>query len=325
MQVDKFKMFRNRLNKVYKHIGKQARRLNVSCYRLYDHDLPEFPFSIEFYSDKLYVAEYRRRHGMEEAEHDDWLEKSRSVISEELHVPVENIFIKLRQRKQGRKGQYQKLGSEKDEFIVEENGLRFLVNLTDYLDTGLFLDHRDTRKMVKEMSAGKRVLNLFSYTGSFSVYAASGGATGVTTVDLSNTYLSWAKRNMELNGFAESKYSYQQADVMEYLKTVPSSSFHLIVMDPPTFSNSKRMDDILEIQRDHVPLINECLRILANEGKLIFSTNFTQFKMDTDKLLPSTVKDITRATTPFDFEGRLARFCYLVTRNNASSKENNRP
>ena len=145
MSDDKFIMFRNRLEKVFRHLGKQAKRLQVSCYRLYDHDLPEFPFCIEVYEQNLYIAEYKRRHGMSEEEHDVWMEKSIDVIREVLKVKNENIFLKLRQKKPGRLGQYQKKEERKIEFIVEENGLKFIVNLSDYLDTGLFLDHRITR------------------------------------------------------------------------------------------------------------------------------------------------------------------------------------
>src|SRR6185436_8584560 len=217
MAEDKFSMFQNRLEKVYRHIGKQAKRMSVSCYRLYDHDLPEFPFCIEVYDKNIYIAEYKRRHGMEENEHDQWLEKSIAVVSEVLKVDRENIFLKLRQRKPGRLGQYQKTAGSGAEFVVNENGLKFIVNLSDYLDTGLFLDHRITRQIVKE-SAGKKVLNLFCYTGSFSVYAAAGSADEVISVDLSKTYLDWAERNLVLNGFTtKEKYSMVHADVMQYL------------------------------------------------------------------------------------------------------------
>ncbi|MBN8687637.1 MAG: class I SAM-dependent methyltransferase [Chitinophagales bacterium] len=306
-------MFRNRLTKVYRHLGKQARRLGVSCYRVYDHDLPEFPFCIEVYGEKLYVAEYRRNHGMTEEEHDTWMENSLQVAGEVLGVGKEHIFLKLRQRKPGRLGQYQKLDAVQHEFEVVESGLRFIVNLSDYLDTGLFLDHRVTRQQVRGLAAGKRVLNLFAYTGSFSVYAAAGAASEVVTVDLSKTYLSWAERNMALNGFADpDKYRTVHADVKQYLKTLPENQFDLIVMDPPTFSNSKRMDDILDIQRDHAGLINDCLRSMRPGGLLFFSTNFRKFIPDKEKINSPHIKDITRATTPFDFEGRLFRWCYEI-------------
>ena len=166
-------MFRNRLGRMFKHVARQARRAEVSCYRVYDHDLPEFPFCIEFYGPNLYVAEYLRRHGLNPEQHEQWLEESLRAISEVLGVPDENIYRKLRQRKAGRAGQYQKLDEVVQEFIVEENGLKFIINLGDYLDTGLFNDHRLTRQMVKQQSAAKKVLNLFAYTGSFSVYTVA--------------------------------------------------------------------------------------------------------------------------------------------------------
>jgi len=314
---EKLIMFKNRLTKVYRHLGKQAKRLGVSCYRLYDHDLPEFPFCIEFYGDRLYVAEYKRHHGMTEEEHDDWMEQSLVVIMEILSVSKENIFLKLRQRKPGRLGQYQKYDQVQHEFEVEENGLKFLVNLSDYLDTGLFLDHRITRQLVREQSAGKKVLNLFAYTGSFSVYAAAGGASEVVTADLSNTYLTWAERNMKLNGFADViMYKYVQADVVQYLKTIPAGYFDIIVMDPPTFSNSKRMDDFLDIQRDHAGLINDCLRGLKEGGMLFFSTNYRKFILEEAKIKATAISDITKATTPFDFEGKLARYCFRIIKGN---------
>ncbi len=313
MSDDKFIMFRNRLEKVFRHLGKQAKKLAVSCYRIYDHDLPEFPFCIEIYDQNIYIAEYRRRHGMNEEEHEDWMEKSITVIREILKVKNENIFLKLRQRKPGRLGQYQKTEEKKKEFIVEENGLKFIVNLSDYLDTGLFLDHRMTRAKVKAEAKEKKVLNLFSYTGTFSVYAAAGGAKEVVTVDLSKTYLGWAQRNMQLNGFSDLvTYKFIQADVLKYLGTIPRNSFDLIILDPPTFSNSKRMEDVLDIQRDHVDLINNCLRLLHSGGKIYFSTNYRKFILDGKAISSAVIKDITRQTSPFDFQGRINRVCYVI-------------
>jgi 23S rRNA (cytosine1962-C5)-methyltransferase len=313
MIEDKFIMFRHRLEKVHRHLGKQAKRVGIGCYRLYDHDLPEFPFCIEIYEQNIYVAEYKRRHGMDEDKHDEWIRQSIVVICEVLKVSEENIFLKLRQKKPGRLGQYQKTAEKRSEFVVEENGLKFIVNLSDYLDTGLFLDHRVTREKVKAEVKDKKVLNLFSYTGSFSVYAAAGGASKVVTVDLSKTYLEWAQRNMQLNRFTDlSKYKLVHADVLQYLNTISENSFDLVILDPPTFSNSKRMEDILDIQRDHVTLINDCLRILKNGGKIYFSTNYKKFVLDTASIDSSLIKDITKQTTPFDFEGKLFRLCFEI-------------
>ena len=306
-------MFRNRLEKVYRHLGKQAKRMAITCYRLYDHDLPEFPFCIEIYEQNVYVAEYKRRHGMSEDEHDEWMSRSLILICEVLKVSEENIFLKLRQKKPGRLGQYQKTADRRSEFVAEENGLKFIVNLSDYLDTGLFLDHRVTREKIKTEVKEKKVLNLFSYTGSFSVYAAAGAASEVITVDLSKTYLDWAKRNMQLNNFLDTgKYKFIQADVLQYLKTISEKSFDLIILDPPTFSNSKRMVDILDIQRDHVKLINYCLWGVKAGGKIYFSTNYKKFVLDKASIDSSLIKDITKQTTPFDFEGRINRVCYLI-------------
>lgn len=315
---NKFLMFENRLQKVYKHLSKSAKNQNITCYRIYDHDLPEFPLCIEKYEDYVYVAEYRRNHTLSDEQYQAWHEESKKVISKVLKTPIEKIYTKLRKRKTDKLDQYQKTNFSKEEFIVKENGHSFYVNLSDYLDTGLFLDHRTTRKMVQEKSMNKSVLNLFSYTGSFSVYAANGGASKVTTVDLSNTYINWAKRNFELNELKdETKYEFIVADVLQYLFKVDANAYDIIVMDPPTFSNSKKMNDILDIQRDHVSLINQCIKILKPGGSLYFSTNFTKFKIENNQINSTQIKDITKATTPFDFTNKLKRWCYLIEKSKA--------
>ena len=308
-------MFINRLTKVFRHRSKQAARQNISCYRIYDHDLPEFPFAIDAYEDKLNVSEYKRRHGMSDEEHDGWLDESLEVVSSVTSVPIEKIFARQRQRKAGRQGQYQKIDSTNHEFSIVENGLKFKINLSDYLDTGLFLDHRITREMVKNEADTKKVLNLFCYTGSFSVYAAAGGASEVHSVDLSKTYLQWAEENLRLNGFKDpERFKYFHADVLQYLDEVQANSFDLIVLDPPTFSNSKRMNDFMDIQRDHVSLINKCMNALRDAGILFFSTNYSKFILDMSAIHAACIRDITKQTTPFDFEGKLKRWCYKITK-----------
>lgn len=315
MSEDKLIMFRNRLVKVFRHIGKTAKRQNISCYRVYDYDLPEFPFCIELYDDKLYLAEYKKRFEMADKEHGEWLQACLSIISDTINIPVDKIYLRQRQRKEGREGQYEKLNDAQEFFVVHEGGLKFKVNLTDYLDTGLFLDHRITRSMVREESKNKKVLNLFCYTGSFSVYAADGGAASIVSVDLSKTYLNWAEENFLLNHFSDNtKYHFIHADVKQYLDEMPEGFFDLVVMDPPTFSNSKRMMDFLDIQRDHVELINKTLRCMKKEAVLYFSNNLRSFQLDAGKIEASAIRDITKATTPFDFQGKLFRWCYRMVK-----------
>jgi 23S rRNA (cytosine1962-C5)-methyltransferase len=314
MTPEKFQMFENRLLKNYKHRLKQAKRLHVSCWRLYDHDLPEFPICVELYEEYIYIAEYNRRHALTDEEHEIWFEETKKIISNMTGVPVDHMYVKLRKRMSHREGQYEKEAVTESKIItVQENGLHFLVNLTDYLDTGLFLDHRDTRQIVQAESKDTHFLNLFSYTSSFSVYAAKEGAKSVTSVDLSKTYLSWSEENFKINQIATSSaYQFIHADVKQYLKTLPVNYYDLVVMDPPTFSNSKRMKDILDIQRDHVELINDMLKAMKPGGILYFSTNYTQFIIDAEQIKSDQIKDITKATTPFDFEGRLKRWCYKI-------------
>lgn len=313
MSDAKLIMFDNRLKKVKRIIGKQARQQAIDCYRLYDRDLPEFPLIIDVYGEDVLVTEYRSNHRLNDEEYEQWLTDSLEVVQHVLEKTPEQIHLKERKRKENRHDQYQKTDDRKTFFTVGEGGLKFQVNLTDYLDTGLFIDHRITRDMVRKESAGKRVLNLFCYTGSFSVYAAAGGASRIVSADLSNTYLDWARRNMELNGYRGDDYSFVRADVLQWLPELPDESFDLIILDPPTFSNSKAMKDIFDLQLQHVELINTCLEKLALGGVLYFSTNARKFVMDTANV-KGAINEITTATTPFDFKGKLLRWCYRITK-----------
>ena len=308
-------MFRNRLQKMWKHYSKPAGKQHIFCFRFYDHDLPEFPFAIDFYDGVIHASEYKRRHGMEEEEHEQWLEACKKTIAEVVSVEETDVFMKTRQRKEGRQGQYDKFAEQKKEKIVREGDLKFIINLTDYLDTGLFLDHRITRARVRDEARGKNVLNLFCYTGSFSVYAAAGGAASVTSVDLSKTYINWAKRNMQFNKlYDDKKHEFVQADVMDIIRELPKEAYDLIICDPPTFSISKRMDDIFDVQRDHVHLLKKLLYATKEEGRIYFSNNYRKFEIDRDALPAFEVKDITGVTTPFDFQGRLHRSCFVLTK-----------
>ena len=312
---EKFTMFRNRLDKVNRHISKLAKRQGVECYRIYDRDLPEFPYCIERYGPYVHVAEYKTRHHLSEEEYEFWLEHSFDILAEVLEVQIGHVFVKYRHRKPGRSGQYVRKQESGEFHEVNEGGLTFLVNLTDYLDTGLFLDHRVTRHLVREQSQGKRVLNLFCYTGSFSVYAAHGGAERVDSVDLSNTYLGWAERNMALNGFVDSsRYRFLREDVLQWLPAIRPDFYDIIVLDPPTFSNSKMMKDILDVQRDHAMLIQQCLRGLRQGGLLYFSTNYRRFQLNDQEIQAGQIRDITARTTPFDFSRLLERKCFLITK-----------
>jgi 23S rRNA (cytosine1962-C5)-methyltransferase len=276
--------------------------------------MPEFPFCIDIYGDKTYVAEYKRNHKLNDEDHKNWIRYCVNIISEQLTIPISNIFIKERRVIEERTDQYKKLAGDKEEFVVYENGYKFYVNLRDYLDTGLFLDHRITRKIVGDWSEGKNVCNLFAYTASFSVYAAMNGASRVDTVDLSNTYIDWSKRNFYLNDLEKGNYNFFAQDVLQWLPKQISNQYDIIVCDPPTFSNSKKMSGILDTQKDHVKIINECLRLLKQNGRLIFSTNYSKFKLDAENIMSDKIKDITKATTPFDFENKLDRWCFLITK-----------
>ena len=307
----KLVMFENRLRKVHKILSKQAAREAIFCYRLYDRDLPEFPLIIDVYEQEVQVTEYRSNHHLSPEDYIEWLDKSLDVVKDVLCKTNETLHLKERKRKESRADQYQKSDNQQSFFEVREGGLNFFINLTDYLDTGLFIDHRITRMMVKKEAVGKKVLNLFCYTGSFSVYAAAGGATKVVSVDLSNTYLAWAERNMELNGFLGDEYIFERADVLQFIEEVPNGSYDIIVLDPPTFSNSKSMKDVFDIQQNHVELINQCLRKLTTGGVLYFSTNARKFFIE-EELIDGVIQNLTTATTPFDFKGKLQRWCYKI-------------
>ncbi len=303
--------FRNRLVKKQKHLGKWARRQGITCYRVYDNDIPGTPLAIDIYENAVHIAEYARDHGMEPHEHVAWLVACVGVASEVLGVPTELFFVKYRQRQKGLQ-QYERFAQEGVEMIVQEAGLRFIINPSDYLDTGLFLDHRTTRGMVREAAAGKRVLNLFAYTGSFSVHAAAGGAASTLTLDMSNTYQTWTQRNMELNGFDGPEHEYGQVDVMSWLEEPARPEFDLVVLDPPTFSNSKRMDSVLEIQRDHVWMLNRVLKRVTSGGEVFFSTNFRKFELDIAEIEAANIVDITSKTIPEDFKNTRIHQCFRI-------------
>ncbi len=303
--------FQNRVQKMYRHYAKWARRKGLTAYRIYDNDITEYPVSIDVYDECLYVCVFQN-HKINEEDYDAWLGGCLTAIISATEFPLSNIHVKERKRQRGTK-QYEKLEDSQEKFVVTENGLKFWVNLADYLDTGLFLDHRNTRLMVQKEAKGKRFLNLFAYTGAFTVYAAAGEASLSTTVDMSKTYLAWAQANLELNELQGLKHELIQADVLKYLETVRPNSYDIIVLDPPTFSNSKRMDDILDVQRDHVAMINACLKICSPGGTIYFSTNFRKFKLDEEAIVgAASIKNISSQTVPSDFRDTKIHLCYKI-------------
>ena len=306
--------FENRLKKRFKHKARWAKSNAIFCYRVYDKDLPDFPFVIDIFEDYVVAAIDVIDDGKESNE--NWLLEIKNIISSVLMVDINNISIKLRFPQKGNK-QYTKLDHSGSIISVQESGLLFLINPFDYLDTGLFLDHRITRQWVKRDALNKRVLNLFSYTGSFSVYAAAGDALIVTTVDMSNTYLQWAEKNMQLNGFKSGKkYQYLREDILEWIPTVSPSSYDLIILDPPTFSNSKKMLLTWDVQRDHALLLNQLQKILAPGGILYFSNNYKKFKLNTTEINGfKCVEDLTSKSIPADFERTKPHSCFKLIKN----------
>lgn len=297
-------MFANRLRKNLKHYARWAKRQEIHCYRIYDADLPDYNLAIDVYQGDrhwVHVQEYAPPSSIDPAKADARLAHALAVIPALLEIPPEQMCFKVRRRQTGHQ-QYEKLDSTGELHQVREGPCRFLVNFTDYLDTGLFLDHRPTRALLGKFARGKRFLNLFGYTASATVHAALGGAQTTTTVDMSRTYIDWARRNLELNGIRGPQHELIQADVLQWLQENRARRYDLIFLDPPTFSRSKRMEDTLDAQRDHVSLIRAAAALLEPDGVLIFSTNYRHFRLAVNDLADFQIKDITRATIPKDFE-----------------------
>ncbi|MFN0038305.1 MAG: class I SAM-dependent methyltransferase [Burkholderiales bacterium] len=305
-------MFANRVSKNYRHLRKWARREGIECFRVYDRDIPELPLALDLYKDRALLHEYSRPN-LSAREQGEWAAAMKAAATRALNIAVDRVTLKERHG-QRPDAQYGFVGGQGTEFVVNESGCQFLVNLGDYLDTGLFLDHRQTRARVRDMASGKRFLNLFGYTGSFSVYAAAGGASSSVSVDLSKTYLAWARRNFLLNKMDLSRHLLVHADATAFLpqEVDRGGRFGLIVLDPPSFSNSRRMDDVLDIQRDHVRLILQCVALLEAGGELIFSTNLRSFRLDEAALHGLVLNEITAQTIPPDFRNRRMHRCWRI-------------
>lgn len=301
----------NRLRKNLKQLKSYLAQHRITCFRVYDWDMPEFPLCIDKYENQIHVAEYKTQNKLSDIEYKEWMQDCVNVIIEIFQVDAINIFLKQRERQKGIH-QYEKVNEVKKFVTVQENGINFLVNLNDYLDTGLFLDHRITRKLVMDTCKGKHVLNLFAYTGSFSVYAAMGGAFTTTTVDLSSTYLNWAKENFKANQLSLAKHTFVKADVKEWIKQTPSKLYDIVVLDPPTISRSKMMKTKFEVQPDHIELINHTLQHVKPGGILYFSNNFRDFQLEPSQIEASHIEDISLQSIPQDFRNKKIHYCWRI-------------
>ncbi len=302
------------LSKNVRHLRRWPSR-GITCYRVYDHDQVDVPLAIDRYEGYVHVAESEREHSRTFAQQADWYDRVRGIISQTLECPPEHVVIKEKRRQRGL-SQHEKLGETSRSVTVQEGGLRFEVNLWDYIDTGLFLDHRLTRGMVREMAEGTSFLNLFCYTGSFTVYAAAGGAKSTTSVDLSRTYLDWAQRNLTLNGLWDNRHAMVRSDVLEFLRGHRrGAQYDLAVVDPPTFSNSKSTQEDWEVATHHSELFALLLPLMAPGATIFFSNNYRRFKLDEEPLAAAGAKviEISRRTVPEDFRDKRIHRCWKIT------------
>ena len=311
------KTIQNRLEKNYKHRAKWAKREGFEAFRLYNKDIPEFPFIIDVYKDNVII--YEKRDEEIDADKFDHFNFIISAVKNVLNIPEEKVIIKSRKRQVG-DTQYTKLEEKNELIVIKEYSAEFLVNLHDYLDTGLFLDHRPLRQMIAKSAAGKKVLNLFSYTGAISVAAAVGGASKVTSVDMSSTYQNWAKKNFEQNNIPLANHNFIVDSALEYLEKA-SQRFDIIILDPPTFSNSKGMEEDFEVEKDQLFLVKHCLRLLDPNGVLYFSNNKRKFKIDPTILELANVQDLTMRTIPEDYKDTKVHMCFKITHKTAQVKK----
>jgi 23S rRNA (guanine2445-N2)-methyltransferase / 23S rRNA (guanine2069-N7)-methyltransferase len=303
-------MLYNRLKKNERQLKKYL-KTGVSNYRLYDADLPEYSFALDIYDNSYYyIQEYQAPKEIPLSKAAERLQQGIHAVSAFAGGKSENIFLKQR-LKRSRGEQYEKLAEEKDEKIIHENSLKFSINLLDYMDTGIFLDHRETRKLIGGMSEGKRVLNLFCYTATASVYAAAGGALSTVSIDTSNTYLDWARKNFSLNGLEGSQHEFIRSDVEQFLKDC-KDEFDLIFIDPPTFSNSKSQNRRWDVQKDHPRILRLCASLLSKQGVIVFSNNFRKFQLDEQLQKEFAIEEITEKTLPPDFKRRKIHRSWLI-------------
>lgn len=302
--------FLNRLKKNKQQLKKWLDQTGSSCYRLYDADLPDFSMAVDIYENYCYVQEYAAPKSIDPKKAESRLLAALDILMYFLEINDSQVILKTRQKQKGLQ-QYEKMSDQKKILEVKEGAAKLLVNLTDYLDTGLFLDSRLIRQKIFEEACGKHFLNLFCYTGTATVFAALGKAASTTSVDLSNNYLEWAKQNLALNGLSSRQHRYIQADCLQWLEE-ENYKYDLILLDPPTFSNSKRMQGVLDIQKDHVDLIKACMRILKKDGQLLFVTNKQGFKLDESLTDLYFITETTKKTIPVDFKRSAIHHSYNV-------------
>lgn len=304
--------FINRMVKNYRHYRKSAKRTDTDCFRLYDRDIPEYPLTADYYAGKFLFQYYSKM--PDEDVPNEISDAVRKGLEAVFSIPEADIFWKIR-KKRALLEQYEKLSESRDFFRVKENGISFYINLKDYIDTGLFLDHRPAREIAASMSKDKTVLNLYSYTGSFSVYCAKAGAKSTLSVDMSNTYTEWAAENMRFNGFNSKDHQFLRDDCMKYLDRAAKEEekFDLIIIDPPTISRSKKMDEMFDINKNHAEIIRRSSKLLnGNEGLIFFSTNSRKFKMDGDLEEDFEIEDISSRTIPEGFRDKKIHKVYLI-------------
>lgn len=297
----------------YQRLLPWAEKTKTNCFRIYDRELEEFPVAIDKYADRFSVQFFAKDRRNQEPSH-DLIETVNSSLVAIFNVPIKNIYWRTRAVSRPTR-QHEKMEDSKEFFVVQEYGVKFKVNLRDYLDTGLFLDHRETRQMVASRAKGKKVLNLFAYTGAFSIHAAVQGDTLTKSVDMSNTYCRWCQDNFRLNGISLKNQFIIREDCLKFLREEVRKPFKydIIIIDPPTISRSKKMAGIFDVQQDYIFLIQSALQLLNPQGVIFFSTNSRQFKFDHSKFTKCQIKEITSQTVPAEFSDKLIHRSWIIT------------
>lgn len=309
---DKSSPFINRIRKNYRHLRKWAKRTETNCFRIYDREIHSYPFAIDFYAGRYCVHYFPRAKDLEEPP-SSLLEEVNSALISIFGTTQDQIFWRIRTKNKATR-QYEKIDASKDFFVAVEYGVKFYVNLIDYLDTGLFMDHRETRHMVASLSKDKRLLNLFAYTCSFSVQAAAAGASFTKSVDMSNTYTAWGEDNFILNGLSPKNNEVIRADCLKFLdhEIRMGVKYDIIIIDPPTISRSKKMDQLFDIQVDYISLISKALKLLLKGGMIFFSTNSRKFAFDETQFEGHSITEISHKTLPIDFHDPKIHRCWKI-------------